>query len=348
MKQDAWRPVPAGKSARTLAIVAATAALAGCDGIQSMTGADGVEGEQFVELFRLFLWVTSLSFLLVLLFLAAALLRRGRARDQDPKAAKRSEPLLMKMLAGWVGFIVLGLTVLVVASWLADRSSAHAARGEAPLRITLTGNQWWWDVQYEDELPSNLFHTANELHLPVGVPVEITLKSNDVIHSFWVPNLAGKKDLIPGRTTQIRLLPTKQGVYRGECAEYCGIQHAHMALDVTVESGEAFAAWLARQRAPAAPPASPLAAAGYNHFMTRQCAICHSVTGTPAFGRVGPDLTHFASRRSIAAGTYPMTRGHLRAWLADPQSAKPGNLMPYIGFEAAELHALATYLETLQ
>jgi cytochrome c oxidase subunit II len=329
----------------------ALAPLAGCDGIQSMTGGDGFHAQQFNDLFSLFMIVTGLSYLLVFLFLGAALLRRnGERLDWSSEAEKRLEkqPGLRRGLIGWVAFIVVGLTVLTIASYWADRSSARAAAGEAPVRIVVTANQWWWDVKYGDPLPSNIFHTANELHLPVGMPAEIELRSNDVIHSFWVPNLAGKQDLIPGRVGGIRLIPQREGIYRGECAEFCGMQHAHMALDVTVESPEAFAAWLAAQRRPAPTPTTLAAARGHDFFMARPCAICHSITGTPAFGRAGPDLTHLASRRSIAAGTYPMTRGHLYAWVADPQSAKPGNRMPVISLDANELHAVIAYLETLK
>jgi cytochrome c oxidase subunit 2 len=203
-------------------------------------------------------------------------------------------------------------------------------------------------VRYHFHDSSRNIRTANELHLPVGVPATITLRSNDVIHSFWVPNLAGKQDLIPGYRTDILLVPTRIGAYRGQCAEFCGLQHAHMALDVTVESKPDFAAWMARQAAPAPVPATPLARAGYDYVINRECSSCHAIAGTPASGQVGPDLTHLASRKSIGAGTLPMSRGHLYAWVADPQGPKPGNNMPYVGLEAAELHAVVAYLETLK
>lgn len=340
--------------------IAAAAVLTSCDGVQSMTGGDGVHGQQFIVLFTWFTIVTGISYVLVLLFLGAAVLRKRRAqanpvgaahesdarrRDEPPQG---SEPGLMRGLIGWTGFILIGLTVLTVASYLADRNGARAASAPAPLKIAITAHQWWWEIEYQDPLPSNSFRTANELHLPRGVPASITLRSSDVIHSFWAPNLAGKRDLIPGRPGDMRLIAMSEGRYRAECAEFCGAQHAHMALDVTVESPQAFAAWIGRQRASAPPPSSPLTAVGYAYFMQRECAACHSISGTPARGTIGPDLTHLASRRSIAAGTLPMTRGHLYGWVADPQSAKPGNRMPVIGLAADELHALIAYLETLQ
>jgi cytochrome c oxidase subunit 2 len=163
-----------------------------------------------------------------------------------------------------------------------------------------------------------------------------------------VPNLAGKQDLIPGRDIDIALLPTRAGRYRGQCAEFCGAQHAHMALDVIVEPQTAFEAWRARQLTPAAPPTTPLTRAGFAYVTGRECSICHAIAGTPASAQVAPDLTHLASRLSIGAGTFPMTRGHLYAWIADPQGAKPGNRMPVVGLEPGELDAVVAYLGTLR
>ena len=163
-----------------------------------------------------------------------------------------------------------------------------------------------------------------------------------------MPNLAGKQDLIPGRKTDIALLPRRAGVFRGECAEYCGAQHAHMALDVTVEPEAQFRAWWKHQQAPAPSPATPLQLAGMTYVTTRECATCHAITGTPAFGQAAPDLTHVAGRRAIAAGTLPMNRASLYAWIADPQGAKAGNHMPVVGLEARQLDAIVAYLETLK
>jgi cytochrome c oxidase subunit 2 len=190
--------------------------------------------------------------------------------------------------------------------------------------------------------------TANDIHLPVGVPVNITLVSNDVIHSFWVPSLAGKQDLIPGRQNDISITPTKTGIYRGQCAEYCGAQHAHMALVVNVDSYGDFLKWWQHQLQPAPAPTTALARAGYAYVTSRQCSSCHAIAGTPASATVGPDLTHLASRRTIAAGTMPMGEGNLYGWIADPQSIKPGSRMPIVGLEPAELHAVVAYLETLK
>lgn len=309
-------------------------------GVQSMMGGSGVEGAQFNSLFALFTVVTGVAYLLVVIFLGAALVRRRRELVGGR--------LLRPLFAAWLGFIVIGLSVLVVASFLTDRSSALAAAGRTALRIEVTANQWWWDIDYVDPVPGRRFRTANELHLPAGVPALVTLRANDVIHSFWIPNLAGKQDLIPGRVTDILLQPRDTGVYRGQCAEFCGTQHAHMALDVVVEPPERFARWQAHQRRPASPPQGALERAGHAYVTTRECSVCHTIAGTAASGQIAPDLTHLASRRSIAAGTFPMSRGHLYAWIADPQGAKPGNHMPYIGLEKDELHAVIAYLERLR
>jgi cytochrome c oxidase subunit 2 len=216
------------------------------------------------------------------------------------------------------------------------------------VRVRVTANQWWWDVEYLGATPSEAVRTANELHLPVGRPALIELQSNDVIHSFWVPNLAGKQDLIPGRTGDIALLPRKTGLFRGQCAEFCGAQHAHMALTVIVEPEAQFRAWWRHQQAEAPAPTTPLQLAGMTYVTTRECATCHAIAGTTASASVAPDLTHLASRKTIAAGALPMGRGGLYAWIADPQGVKPGAHMPYIGLEARQLDAVVAYLETLK
>jgi cytochrome c oxidase subunit 2 len=322
----------------------------GCNGVQSITGGQGAESAGFNGLFTIFNVVAAIAFLAVLVFLTVALLRRRGSREDgiaDPDAVPSREGGLNKLFVGWLAFVALGLAGLSVASWLGDRSAA-AASANPSVDITVTARQWWWQVDYSGAEANQGFTTANELHLPVGVPVRITLKSSDVIHSFWIPNLAGKQDMIPGRQNDIIITPTVEGIYRGQCAEFCGLQHAHMAFDVIVESPEAFARWRAAQLAPAAPPNNPLAQAGYDFVTTSQCATCHTISGTPANGRLGPDLTHLASRRSIGAGTLPMSRGHLYGWVADPQGPKPGNQMPSIGLEPNELHAVIAYLESLR
>jgi cytochrome c oxidase subunit 2 len=315
----------------------------------ALTGAS-VENRQFLTLFEIFLAVCGVMYVLVIGFMLVGIGRRGRAVEANVVETgrhHRTDPLMRSVLIGWGSLIAVGLTILTIASFFADRSMAKAAANEK-LSITVTANQWWWDVQYNSDDPSKIVRTANELHVPVGVPTRIILKSNDVIHSFWVPSLAGKQDLIPGREADLTIVPKTTGIFRGQCAEYCGTQHAHMALVVEVDSYGDFVNWWRRQLKPAFAPTTPEAWAGYNYVTTRECGACHNIGGTPASGRVGPDLTHLASRRSIAAGTMPMSTGNLYGWVEDPQSVKPGNHMPTIGLEPKQLHAVVAYLETLK
>jgi cytochrome c oxidase subunit II len=334
---------------RRFAVIAVSGAvLAGCNGYQNAMGGDGAESANFVQLFWVFMVVCTVMYLIVAVALLAAIWHNRRSvLTVDDRTHHQMSPAIRPALMGWTALVVAGLTVLTVASFLTDRSNAAAASRPA-LHMTVTANQWWWDVEYNLPDVSKTLRTANEIHLPMNVPVHVTLKSNDVIHSFWIPNLAGKQDLIPGRLTDVQLLARRTGLYRGQCAEFCGVQHAQMALDVTVESKSDFERWYSAQLATAKPPATPLQLAGYRYFNTRECGACHNIGGTPATGQVAPDLTHFASRRSIAAGALPMNKGNLYGWIADPQSQKPGSKMPTVGLEPNELHALVAYLETLK
>jgi len=214
--------------------------------------------------------------------------------------------------------------------------------------INLIGHQWWWEAEYEAAVPSQRFRTANELHIPVGRPVVFKVTSRDVIHSFWVPNLHGKRDLIPGYTTSIWLQADKPGFYRGQCAEFCGYQHAKMALYVTAESQAEFENWSADQRKEAPQPTSEEQMRGRDVFLHSTCTQCHTIRGTIAGAVLGPDLTHLATRGTIAAGTLPNQRGHLAGWILDSQSIKPGNRMPPNSIAGDDLQALLTYLESLK
>jgi cytochrome c oxidase subunit 2 len=215
------------------------------------------------------------------------------------------------------------------------------------VEIRVTAQQWWWAVDYLSSNPSQMMRTANELHIPVGRPVLVKLASRDVIHSFWVPRLSGKKDLIPGHETTIWIQADHEGIFRGQCAEFCGHQHAHMAFYVVAQSPSRYAEWLRAQREPANDPSDPFARRGQEVFLTGPCVMCHTVRGTQAGSRVGPDLTHVASRLSLAAGTLPNTPGHLAGWLADAQGIKPGNHMPTLAIPAGDLQALVAYVRTL-
>jgi cytochrome c oxidase subunit 2 len=240
------------------------------------------------------------------------------------------------------------LVVTLVASYLTGRAYAITPEAGRPLQITLIGHQWWWEVVYNDSLSSRSLSTANEIHVPVGRTVVVKMTSKDVIHSFWVPNLAGKKDLIPGYSTTTWFRADRPGVYRGQCAEFCGHQHAMMSLLVIAEPREQFARWYDAQLADNMPPTDTTQSTGKNVFMNHGCVLCHTIRGTDAGGRTGPDLTHLATRRTLAAASIPNNRGWLGAWVMDPQSIKPGTRMPPNDMRPDELQALLTYLQGLR
>jgi cytochrome c oxidase subunit 2 len=220
--------------------------------------------------------------------------------------------------------------------------------GKSPFTVEITGHQWWWEVNYVgNDGPSRNFTTANEIHIPTGQPVEVKLKTADVIHSFWVPALTGKTDLIPGQTNDSWMEADHPGTYRGQCTEYCGQQHAHMAFAVIADPPDQFKAWWNHQLETASAADPKPITDGENAFIAK-CGICHSVRGTRAGGVVGPDLSHLMQRRTIAANTIPNTPGYLSAWIADPQHIKPGNFMPRLDISAADLTRIRNYLATLQ
>jgi cytochrome c oxidase subunit 2 len=245
-----------------------------------------------------------------------------------------------------------GATVVILLVFLGyDLSVGRAMTGspvERPLTIDVVGHQWWWEVRYNDPAPGGEFTTANEIHVPVGEPVLFVLTSRDVIHSLWVPNLAGKRDLVPGRTQSWWFQADTAGVYRGSCAEFCGHQHAKMGLLVIAEPMEQYRRWVAQSKRPAPTPTDSVAARGQQLFMRGTCVMCHAIQGTPAQSRNGPDLTHVASRLTIAAGSLRNTRGALAGWIVDPQRVKPGTHMPPTQLEPQDLEALLTYLQTLR
>jgi cytochrome c oxidase subunit 2 len=249
-----------------------------------------------------------------------------------------------------VGALIAG-TALILLLFLVFDFTVGRALAEHPnraLTIEIIGHQWWWEIQYVDADPSKIVVDANELHIPAGEPVQVTLSSRDVIHSFWVPNIIGKRDLIPGYTSSIFLDADRPGTYRAQCAEFCGVEHAKMALTVIVHSRADFTTWLAAQRAPATEPNDSSTKEGQRIFLAGPCSSCHSITGTAAYGTIGPDLTHLASRKTIGAGALANTRGNLAGWVVDPQSLKPGVRMPSNQLAPKDLLALLDYLESLK
>jgi cytochrome c oxidase subunit 2 len=245
---------------------------------------------------------------------------------------------------------VVAVAVLLFALLLGDYATGRAIRrqGESgDLTIKVTGHQWWWEIHYQDPTPSRIVAAANEIHVPVGRTVELDLRSTDVIHSFWVPNLHGKTDLIPGHPTRTFHRVDRAGTYRGQCAEFCGFQHAFMRLVVVAEPEDDFNRWIEAQRRIPPEPADPRLKRGRAAFLGTTCAMCHTIQGTMARATVGPDLTHIASRPLIG-GVLPNTRGNLAGWVVDPQRIKPGVRMPMNPIRPDDLDPLLDYLESLK
>ncbi|MFL5514978.1 MAG: cytochrome c oxidase subunit II [Gemmatimonadales bacterium] len=287
--------------------------------------------------------------LAVFVLVTAALLwgafrRRDAAEDPTAPDTERS---LKRSVGVATGATVVILFVFLVLDISVGRA-VTASPGPHALPVRVTGHQWWWEVQYPDSVPNNWVTTANEIHVPVGRPVVIELRSTDVIHSLWPPNLSGKRDLIPGYENSLWFRADTAGVYRAECAEYCGHQHAKMSLVVVAEPRDSFEQWLVQQRDTALTPTDSLGLRGQEVFLGSSCVMCHAIGGTPAGSRVGPDLTHLASRSTIAAGTLPNTRGNLAGWIVDPQRIKPGTRMPPNQLSPSDLNALLAYLGTLR
>ncbi|MBW9056390.1 cytochrome c oxidase subunit II [Rhizobium mesosinicum] len=316
--------------------------LSGCSGPQSVLGAYGQAAIALKDLIVFIVLVAILIWLAVVLFMAFALLRRQR----QPVLDSRSERRIMAVVAIATAATAFVVAVLTIASFYTTR--ALNSDGTADLTITVRAQQWWWQFIYADQDQRQMFQTANELHIPVGRTVRLHLQAGDVIHSFWVPSLAGKLDLIPGRENILTLRAEKPGVYRGQCAEFCGLQHSHMAFVVIAEDDADYQHWSTMQRLDGASPSGAEAIAGQAVFLAKPCAACHTIRGTPASGSTGPDLTHVGSRRTIAAGLLETTRGSLAAWIADPQTLKPGNNMPVVPLTADELRQLSAYMESLR
>lgn len=314
--------------------------LAGCSDVQSAWSPEGPNARAIFTLGNIMFVGAGLILALVMGLTAVAIL---------------APPERRRWLAGqravfWLGvvFPVVTLTSLLVYG-LNVAGILVRADDKPALTIAVSGEQWWWRVSYLDEAGDTDFHTANEIHVPVGQEVEFLLTSPDVIHSFWVPRLGGKLDMIPGRTNSFRLQADKAGIYRGQCAEYCGRQHTWMAFDVIALEPEAFEAWREGQRLPAAEPDTAFLRQGHDLFMEQGCGACHVVRGTAAAGTLGPDLTHAGSRRMIAAGTFVNNAGTLAGWISSSQHLKPGNLMPSFGaLDGVELRAIAAYVENLK
>jgi cytochrome c oxidase subunit 2 len=294
-----------------------------------------------------------ISSLVVIIIGALVLYAALRKRPSVPDDSRGYPPVQPDTGgASWI-YIGTGISALVLlgsTAWTIMTLSAVAAPRRQPvLMLEVTSHQWWWEVRYHGAGKSQVMTNANEIHIPVGEPVRIRLESDDVIHSFWVPKLGGKTDVIPGQTNFAWLQADRPGMYRGQCGEFCGSQHAQMALRVVAEDRPAFDAWMQRQSAEAAAPQSQPAIQGRQVFASH-CSVCHTVRGsdTGAAGRLGPDLTHLMSRGTIASGALPNNTGTLTGWIADAQGLKPGARMPPQDLSPEELHAVVAYLQTLR
>jgi cytochrome c oxidase subunit 2 len=291
-------------------------------------------------LWWLMVCISAAVFTVVVVLLLWGLLRgRGRTDEDARRPAPWGEPFIV--IAG-VGVSAVILIAVFVVSLRAMQALASQDRGNA-LTVHVIGHDWWWEADY----PGGGV-TANEIHIPAGPRVRLELDSADVIHSFWVPQLAPKRDMIPGRPGELWLQADAPGRYRGQCAEYCGLQHAHMALWIVAQRPAEFASWLRDQQRPMAPTPNAAAARGLDVFLTNTCVGCHAIRGTTAAGTLGPDLTHLGGRDTIAAGTLPNSPSSLAAWITDPQDEKPGVSMPPTQLSSDDLAAVVAFLRGLR
>jgi cytochrome c oxidase subunit 2 len=323
--------------------------MAGLPGDHRVLHAAGPQAATIEWLYWVVFWILFIVYVLVVLgFSHAGRRAYTPAREMLPIVKDRSGD----RRAAWVVGTAVTLTVLTLFAVLfmtvITGKKVEGLTSKNPITIQVIGHQWWWEVIYPNSQADQTVTTANEIHLPVGKPVVILTNSADVIHSFWAPNVNGKRDLLPGYSSAFWMQVDQPGTYHGQCAEFCGLQHAHMGFSIVAESEDQFRAWKEQQLKPAAEPSNPSAGHGREVFLTHACVMCHTIRGTDAGSRMGPDLTHLASRNMIAAETLPNTRGALAGWIIDPQRIKPGNHMAPNLLEPGDLQDLLTYLETLQ
>jgi cytochrome c oxidase subunit 2 len=308
------------------------------------------QSHQVHDIALLFWWMLAVAAVGMGLVIALLLLsfkrrhRRGLGRDTEGPTPGERASWYVVIGAGIALPIVLIVALFVISNVFIIRTTQAPAASSTRLTVEVVGHEWWWEVRY----PGTRAVTANEIHIPVDTPVRLEVRTADVIHSFWVPRLNRKIDAIPDQTNVIELHADAPGRYRGECTEFCGLQHAHMGVYVFAEPPAQFRRWLARQSAPAASPNSAQAQAGRQAFVGGSCASCHAIRGTAASGDTGPDLTHLASRTTIGALTAPQTAETLRAWIVGSQHLKPGNQMPDIRLPDDQVDALVAYLKGLR
>lgn len=325
-------------------------ALCGCGGSQSGLNPKGIQAERISNLWWLNFWTLTSVYLAVSLFVVGAIIRGWKTRDQTAPPPVQEIPAnkgLTRAVISATGLTVLVLLLLFLGD-LFSGQAIHSLSSPDAVTIQITGHRWWWEARYEHANPTNNIDTANEIHIPVGRAIQLKLVSNDVIHSFWVPNLHGKKDLIPGHPTAMWLRADSPGTYNGQCAEFCGHQHAHMRFKVIAEEPAAYEKWIEAQRQSAASPSTEGQIRGQELFLRGSCVMCHTIRGTVANGRVGPNLTHFGSRKTFGAATLPGTPELLKRWILNPHDFKPGVVMPRQSLAEQEAEWLVEYLRSLK
>jgi cytochrome c oxidase subunit 2 len=316
--------------------------------VQSALHTAGPQSSRIEHLWWTFFWVCVAVYVVTILFFLAAVIRgRRRIEPVDNLAHDRRLGIFVGTCSAVTILTIFALLIGSVAT--GNAIGTFGASKTDAMEIHVVGHQWWWEVMYPDAgTPSHQINDANEIHIPTGVPVLLRVETRDVIHSLWIPNLHGKRDLIPGRVNKFWIQADKPGVYRGQCAEFCGYQHAHMALIVIAENAADFGRWKTHMSKGAPTPMTPQQLRGQQVFLNAPCANCHNILGLDAYGTLGPDLTHFRSRPTLAAGQLLNTRGNLAGWIADAPAIKPGTTMPPNQLSGAEMSDLLAYLETLR
>jgi cytochrome c oxidase subunit 2 len=327
------------------------AAISGFPSNQTSLNPAGPAAAHIEHTFALIFWITGTVYLLTLTALVYFVWRRRYTLSIMPEpqpTTDDSDRLATGAVAAAMALTVALLFVMLISSLVTSHRLGRMNEQQA-LTIDVYGHQWWWEVQYPNEAePFRMVTTANEIHVPVGTPIRIHGTSRDVIHSFWAPNIQGKRDLMPGYNTDVLMQVDKAGRWRGQCAEFCGMQHAHMSFFLVAEPQKDFNNWMTAQAQSAIVPNNAQTAHGQQVFLTHACVMCHTIRGTTAGSLVGPDLTHLASRSTIAAGMLPNTIGNLAGWILNAQALKPGSRMPPNQISGPDLQDLLAYLETLK
>ena len=326
-----------------LALVAvASLTLAGCGGDQSTLNPKSEQSRHIANLWWGMLIAAGIVFLGAVAMLIVAWVRRAPGLPFLGEREGFSNGLVVAF--GAVFPVIALVALFIIANVDVIDTTAAPVPGSTQMTIHVIGHQWFWEVRY----PGSAAVTANEIHIPTGTRVNVVATTEDVIHSFWVPQLNRKIDMVPGRTNRVLLYSAKPGVFRGQCAEFCGLQHAHMSFAVFADPPDRFRAWLANQARPRRAPATAVLRGGEQTFMSSQCASCHTIRGTQAQGAVGPDLTHFGSRTTLAGYMLANNPNELARWIEDPQHIKPGNKMPALGLTKAQIGQIVPYLESLK